>query len=495
MSRLYTRLRVVNINYGAVMNTYFYECASKVDKPSEKGINHIRNNSDGTNGKFTAYMVPLEVFEFSLIKLILYALSSIVKIVANLLLAKAKDARKITPGMCKFINFQQKLHFIFFNTIMLDLMFYGLRTISHTSLGILEQLITMICVGFVVYDAAEIWHLSSLMKINQDPEDLDSEELTNEQDSMIKLRQEASTGDSSGSEGNNQKPEDGGKKELHHVRMINKLVENQTIQNFCTNDLRKKTEFSKNTMVLVSNYTFLLRLVAVHVLLVGLTQMPQFQLILLMSVEILYASSSIKKYAKKKHLRSLRFLLPKVGQSLFLFTFEVVTFFTNWGLEYRTMPLPVATQKFLINLLFFATIFEYVVLAINLGFLIKDLIVNRKKKKPKFLEYKKAKPLNGSVSDLKVGQMAMIGGVGAVAALEAKGPTNMNQVHPIGASPNKLEFRDLSSSIKKKRKRRKKAKKSGIKGENGEVRKTKKRRTRKVKKTNKMRILKKNNVR
>ena len=105
MSRLFTRLRVVNLNYGAVLNTYFAECASKVDKSTEKGINYVTENSDGTNGKFTGYMVPLEVFEFSLIKLILYIVSCLVKLAAKQLLSKAKAAKKITAGMCKFINF------------------------------------------------------------------------------------------------------------------------------------------------------------------------------------------------------------------------------------------------------------------------------------------------------------------------------------------------------------------------------------------------------
>ena len=191
-------------------------------------------------------------------------------------------------------------------------------------------------------------------------------------------------------------------------------------------------------------------------------------------------------------------MLPKVGQSLFLLTFEVVTFFTNWGLDDRLMPLPISTQKFLVNVLFFATIFEYLVLVVNLGFLIKDLIVNRKKKKPKFLEYKKTNPLavEGQKGG-KLGQIAMIGAGGAsvagvkrMAMLGNAKSKGVNQVHPLAEGTNSpSKFRDMAAGGVKKKKRRKKL------DANGNVMRKKKKRTRKVKKSTKMQILKKKSVR
>jgi hypothetical protein len=94
--------------------------------------------------------------------------------------------------------------------------------------------------------------------------------------------------------------------------MIKKLAENPTIQLFCTNDLRKDQTLSKNTMVVVSNYAFVLRVVAMHIILVGLPFMPLFQLSLLISLEILYFVSSTGYYLKKRHIRSMMLLIPKV---------------------------------------------------------------------------------------------------------------------------------------------------------------------------------------
>lgn len=58
--------------------------------------------------------------------------------------------------------------------------------------------------------------------------------------------------------------------------MIRKLSQNPTIQIFCTNDLKKEETFNKKTVILVSNYAFLLRVLAIHLVIVGIPLMPQF---------------------------------------------------------------------------------------------------------------------------------------------------------------------------------------------------------------------------
>ncbi len=61
---------------------------------------------------------------------------------------------------------------------------------------------------------------------------------------------------------------------LNSKVMIEKLKENQTIQAFCTSEIKKITKFNGNGMVMISNYTFLLRLLGIHLLLVGLIKTP-----------------------------------------------------------------------------------------------------------------------------------------------------------------------------------------------------------------------------
>jgi hypothetical protein len=117
--------------------------------------------------------------------------------------------------------------------------------------------------------------------------------------------------------------------------MIKKLAENPTIQLFCTNDLKKEQKFTKDTAILVSNYAFILRIAIIHIILVGLPFMPIFQLILLILLEILYFTFSSGYYLKKKHIRSLIFLLPRVWQSLYLFTIELILLVFFLGFDNR----------------------------------------------------------------------------------------------------------------------------------------------------------------
>ena len=106
MSKLFARFRLINMNYGYMLFGYFIENAKKHNKKSEKGKDYINANSNGTQGRFTHFEVPLDMFEHELIKMILYLTSFMVKIIAGYMLQKAKRTKKITAGVCKFISYQ-----------------------------------------------------------------------------------------------------------------------------------------------------------------------------------------------------------------------------------------------------------------------------------------------------------------------------------------------------------------------------------------------------
>lgn len=181
--------------------------------------------------------------------------------------------------------------------------------------------------------------------------------------------------------------QDNADKQIDSQKMIVKLEENQTVQQFCTSDLKKNKQFNRNTIILVSNYTFLLRLLGIHLILVGLVHGSEIQVMFLIVLELTYFGISLSKYLSKKHLRSIRFLIPKVIQSLFLLTFEFSIVVQSFNSSRRKLSISKNKQKFLIHLLFWATIFEYLVLATNLGWLIYELIANRNKTKVDFIEY------------------------------------------------------------------------------------------------------------
>lgn len=128
-------------------------------------------------------------------------------------------------------------------------------------------------------------------------------------------------------------------KEVDSQAMIKKLYENETIQRFCTSDLKPNTMFNKNLTILILNYTFLLRILLLHVIIVGLTQFAGIQIVLMVMIELFYIIFTLVKYFSKRHLRSIRFLIPRVGQSIFLLIFEISCLWLWWITNYKKIPL------------------------------------------------------------------------------------------------------------------------------------------------------------
>jgi hypothetical protein len=103
--------------------------------------------------------------------------------------------------------------------------------------------------------------------------------------------------------------------------MVRKFEMNITIFQYSTKELREDKKFSKNTLILVTNYIYLLRVLAIHLLLMALPYAAMVQILLLITVEASYLLNLTLRYMKVKHLKSLRFLIPKVVQSIFVLTF------------------------------------------------------------------------------------------------------------------------------------------------------------------------------
>lgn len=62
-----------------------------------------------------------------------YLISWILKITSICIIAGFKQSRTIVANKVKFIKIQRKLHFILFNINILDMVYFGTRSIFHTS--------------------------------------------------------------------------------------------------------------------------------------------------------------------------------------------------------------------------------------------------------------------------------------------------------------------------------------------------------------------------
>lgn len=124
--------------------------------------------------------------------------------------------------------------------------------------------------------------------------------------------------------------------------MIKKLLVNQTIAQFCINDLKQKRAFSENTFLLMFNFSFLVKLSLMHMFLVSVPLMPKVGLFMLCGIEGGYVILTVYQYIKSQHLKSFLLLIPKLAQSLFLLIIECYILKSFWDLEDPKLPIPVS---------------------------------------------------------------------------------------------------------------------------------------------------------
>lgn len=174
---------------------------------------------------------------------------------------------------------------------------------------------------------------------------------------------------------------DSQKLEINHEATLKKLQQNMTIVGFCTNDLQEKRQYSQAQPLLMSNFSFLLKLSVMQLFFVGMAMIPTPALISLLIVEIVYLISSLGIYLKHRHLKSIIILIPKVTQSLLLIGLEVflLAFFSK--LQNKNYSLTKSQQIKLGHIILFSNIAEYLFVGLSIFMLIRVALSNRRREK------------------------------------------------------------------------------------------------------------------
>ena len=240
VSKLISRLRYVDINYGKIFGTFLNGLGNAFDKKTsfdaatefqgkkgeelEDAINTAVKRmkfqdkfSTGNKGKFNTYLVDFFLigksnkgwmdellfdtgaepgektnqnsasrvlaqslgsfkikresgFSFGAfideLKFWLYILSWLNKVIAMHLVTKSKEWDEISVGFFNYVTFSQKIHFVLFNLVSVDVVFLGTRTILHTKLvrAIGYYWIwTIFVYNLVILDIVQIAYLSSTL--------------------------------------------------------------------------------------------------------------------------------------------------------------------------------------------------------------------------------------------------------------------------------------------------------------------------------------------
>lgn len=79
-----------------------------------------------------------------------------------MILFLSSSSGKISKAACYFVSFSQKAHLTLFNSISLDLIIYGVRTIFHgRNIDLVIKYSSGSLVTLMVLDYVEIWYLGS----------------------------------------------------------------------------------------------------------------------------------------------------------------------------------------------------------------------------------------------------------------------------------------------------------------------------------------------
>lgn len=161
-----------------------------------------------------------------------------------------------------------------------------------------------------------------------------------------------------------------------------------TIVKFCTNDLNQKKTFSGQQYLLMSNFSFLLKMSAMQLVFVSMALSVLPALATLILLELLYLAICILPYFKHKHLKNCLILIPKITQSVFLLLLEIVLLASYTSLTSQGFSLGPKQQNFLTQLIFYSNLIEYIFLALNIYLVIK-LTLEQKKLQKTNQDYKR----------------------------------------------------------------------------------------------------------
>ena len=161
-----------------------------------------------------------------------------------------------------------------------------------------------------------------------------------------------------------------------------------TIVNFCTNDIKQKNQYSEMPILLMSNFSFLLKASMMQVIVVGLCQFPSPALGLMIALESLYVGVDLIQYLKHQHLKSFAIFLLRITSSLLILTVEFCLLIPYIKLESWSYQLSPASQNVVIKAILISGYTEYGLFGINI-LVVLSMMFQEKKRKSADQNYKK----------------------------------------------------------------------------------------------------------
>ena len=159
MTKWYSRLRFLDVKFGSILGSYFKSYGEKYDPRSKISLCEMEKSTQGYKGNFTRYHIPLHMFESEYISVSIYLACWALYLSGKLVLGKARKDGKISKLSCYFVDITQKLFLVSFNMTIVDVVFYGLRTLFHVDgISIIHKAIAILVWILVLLQVCFIWN-------------------------------------------------------------------------------------------------------------------------------------------------------------------------------------------------------------------------------------------------------------------------------------------------------------------------------------------------
>ena len=160
MQKIYCRFRFFNINHGPYLQSYFQSRSEKFDPETTRPVDEIQKMSKKIYKNMLRYRVAMDIFELSLLRVIIYSISWVLKLISFALISESIRTGKVGKAVCYFVQISQKLHMIASNSVALDLIPYTLRTLFHASeISTFMRITSAALLTLLVYDFCEIYQI------------------------------------------------------------------------------------------------------------------------------------------------------------------------------------------------------------------------------------------------------------------------------------------------------------------------------------------------
>ena len=124
-------LRFLNIYFGEMLENFLVEIGRTTDTKKVENTNLMVESQVGYRSKLTIYDRPIVFLEVYYSRAVLFLVSWIFKLIANLLFSYYKANKSINKPVFYFIFFQRKVHYVLFSLALLDGPHLASRTIIH----------------------------------------------------------------------------------------------------------------------------------------------------------------------------------------------------------------------------------------------------------------------------------------------------------------------------------------------------------------------------